>query len=111
VKRALLSLVSLLPLPPLTLVQSGCDRRATSTQCTEMLEKYVDMTSAAEPALADLRPDDPRIFAARELAKAKKKEDPSFRRVQAQCEAEVTQREYRCAMKAPNPETWQACID
>ena len=39
------------------------------------------------------------------------KGDTRYVRVQQQCEAEITQREYRCAMKAPSPETWQACID
>jgi hypothetical protein len=48
---------------------------------------------------------------AREMKKALRKEDAAYRRVQDQCEREVSRSEYRCAMKAPTPETWQACID
>jgi hypothetical protein len=58
-----------------------------------MLDRYIDMTVASEPE---------RVL---------RKSDTRHARVQAQCEAEVTRREYRCAMKAPSPETWQACID
>ncbi len=88
---------------------AGCNGQATREQCTEMLDKYLDMTIAGEPALADLPPAEAR--AAREMKKALRKTEPSYARVAGQCETEITRREYRCAMKAPTPETWQACID
>lgn len=102
-----------LPHPPaiaaLAIAAAACDARATRGECSEMLDKYVDMMVAGEVAALDLPPSEAR--AAHEAQKAKKKSDPSYRRVHDQCAAEVTRREYRCAMKAPNPETWQACID
>lgn len=73
-----------------------------------MLDRYLDMVVSA-PGLADMSPEDAR--AARERLKALRKSEPGYRRVAEQCESEVTKREHRCAMKAPNPETWQACID
>ena len=84
--RAVLSL-------PLVMQALACNGKVTRAQCTEMLDRYVDMTVASEPE------------------RALRKSDPRYLRVQHQCEAEITQREYRCAMKAPSPETWQACID
>ena len=91
------------------LLAAACNGKASREQCTEMLEKYLDMTIASDPALVDLPP--PEARAAREMKKALRKAEPSYARVEDQCEAEISKREYRCAMKAPNPETWQACID
>ncbi len=91
------------------LLASACNRKATRAECTEMLEKYLDMTIAGDPTLADLPPAEAR--AAREMKKALRKAEPAYARVENQCEAEISRSEYRCAMKAPNPEQWQACID
>jgi hypothetical protein len=101
VKRAFLT--------TLPLVALGCGGRATRAECTQMLDKYVDMVVQGDPELANLSPEAAR--AAREMKKAVRKGDPSFRRVEDQCEAEISKREFRCAMKSPTPETWQACID
>ena len=49
--------------------------------------------------------------AAREIKIALRRGEPAYRRVQDQCDAEITKKEYRCAMKADTPEKWQACID
>jgi hypothetical protein len=94
---------------PLVLLAVACNGRATRVQCTEMLDRYLDMTIAGDPTLADLSPDQAR--AAREMKKALRKAEPSYARVENQCESEISKSEYRCAMKANNPETWQACID
>lgn len=104
-KRAVLSLS--LAVPALACDPSA--RKVTRAECTEMLDRYIDMTIAGDPSLADLPPGEAR--AAREMKKALRKGDPRYVRVQDQCEAEISRREYRCAMKAPTPETWQACID
>lgn len=74
-----------------------------------MLDKYLDMSIAADPSLADLPPAEAR--AAREMKKALRKGEPVYRRVEDKCQAEISKREYRCAMKAQNPDVWQACID
>ena len=78
---------------PLVVQAIACNGKINRAQCSEMLDRYVDMTVASEPE------------------RALRKGDARYVRVQEQCEAEITRREYRCAMKAPSPETWQACID
>lgn len=93
-------------MPALTLL--ACNGKATHAECTDMLDRYVDMTVAGEPGFAE-QPAEAR--SEREMKKALRKGEAGYRRVQEQCEAEVSRREYRCAMKAPTPETWQACID
>jgi hypothetical protein len=91
------------------LTVAACNGKATRVECNEMLDKYLDMIVAGEPGLADLSPTEAR--AAREMKKAIRKSEPSYARVENQCESEISKSEYRCAMKAPTPETWQACID
>jgi hypothetical protein len=90
-------------------VALACNGKATREQCTEMLDKYLDMVIAGDPALSRLPAEEAR--AAREMKKAVRKGEPSYLRVHDQCESEISRREYRCAMKADTPETWQACID
>src|SRR5262249_36055542 len=87
----------------------ACNGRVTKPECSEMLDKYIDLVVASEPELTTLSPAE--ANAAREMKKALRKSDAAYRRVQDQCEREVSRKEYRCAMKAPTPETWQACID
>jgi hypothetical protein len=87
----------------------ACNGKATSAQCTEMLDRYLDMTIADDATMSNLGPEETR--AAREMKKALRKAEPSYARVEGQCESEISRSEYRCAMKASTPETWQACID
>ncbi len=74
-----------------------------------MLERYIDMIAAADPAVESLPP--AQAAAAREAKKARKKAEARYTHVQAQCEAEVTRKEYECAMAAKNPDEWEACIE
>lgn len=105
VKRVLTPIASLAP----AALALACDGKVSRAECAEMLDKYVDMTLASEPGLADLSPAE--AHAARDMKKALRRGEPGYKRVHDQCEAEISRREYRCAMKAPTPETWQACID
>ena len=107
--RAVLTLPSFFWLPLATL---ACNGKVSRAECTEMLDKYIDMSVAGEPASADLSSSTAaELRAEREAKKGQRKRDPRYVRVQEQCEAETSRREYRCAMKAPTPEAWQACID
>lgn len=87
----------------------ACFGKATKEDCAQALDRYLDMVIAGDPALADLTPEEAR--AAREMKKALRKNEPSYRRVAEQCESTISKREIRCALKAPTPETWQACFD
>jgi len=85
------------------------DRAATHAQCTEMLDRYIDMTIDADPELARLTP--AQREAAREMKRAIRKGEKSFAQVQGKCEAEVRRHEYDCAMQAKTPNDWEACLD
>jgi len=100
VKRAVLLLLPL----------AACNGKVSREECTQMLDKYLDMTIAGELDPSQTLSDTEQR-AAREMKKALKKSEPAFAKVQTQCEREVTRSEYRCAMKSETPEKWQACID
>jgi hypothetical protein len=88
---------------------SGCHLgRVNRAECTELLDKYIGMVIGADPALANLPPDQAR--AVREMKAALKRAEKSYAQVESQCEAEVTRAEYKCAMKAGNADEWEACI-
>ena len=89
---------------------AACRRgRPSAGECTEMLDRYVDMTIAADPTLANLPPAQEKI--ARDMKREVKKGDKSYRQVEEQCQREVSRSEYDCAMKAPTPNDWEACIE
>ena len=92
------------------LALTACKRGQPSpAECTEMLDRYLDMTIAADPTLANLPPSQEKI--ARDMKKEVKKGDKSYRQVEEQCQREVSRAEYNCAMKAPSPNEWEACIE
>jgi hypothetical protein len=74
-----------------------------------MLDRYLDMTIAADPTLATLPPAQERI--ARDMKRELKKGEKSYRQVEEQCLREVSRSEYNCAMSAPTPNEWEACIE
>lgn len=87
----------------------GCHRKVTRDDCTRMLDHYLDMVIAADPATKNLPP--AQAAAVRDMKRAVKKAERSYAQVEAQCETEVSRSEYDCAMKANIPDEWEACIE
>ncbi len=88
---------------------ASCRGRASRAQCVDMLERYVDMTLGDDPALERL-PHAER-WRARDARRAAKVAEPAFERAVLQCQREVSLREHACAMRAPNADVWQSCIE
>jgi len=93
----------------LVMTGAGCHRKVTKDDCTRMLDRYLDMVIAADPATKSLPP--AQATAVREMKRAVKKADKSYAQVETQCETEVSRDEYDCAMKAGVPDDWEACIE
>jgi hypothetical protein len=87
----------------------GCHRKVTKDDCTQMLDHYLDMVIAADPATRNLPP--AQATAVRDMKRAVKKAERSYAQVEAQCETEVSRSEYDCAIKANVPDDWEACIE
>ncbi len=93
----------------LAVLSSGCSRKATPAECTEMLDHYLGMQIARGPEVASLpAAQAPAVI---ELRKAEKKATPSYLAKEAQCEKEVSRREHDCAMATNDPNIWEACIE
>jgi hypothetical protein len=100
----LCSLVALsLPLLP------ACREKIQPEECGKMLDRYIDMVVAADPATKNLPPE--QASAVREMKKAVKKAEASYMQVQTKCASEVTRKEFDCAMAAKNADEWEACIE
>lgn len=87
----------------------SCNRKVTRVECTEMIDHYLDMSIGEDPELAKLPP--AQQGPVREMKKALKKGEHSYAQVEQQCDAEVSRKEYACAVKAPTPNDWEACIE
>ncbi len=90
-------------------VGSGCHKKIAKADCTQMLDRYLDMVIAADPSTRNLPP--AQATAVREMKRAVKKGERSYEQVEQQCETEVSRSEYDCAMKANIPDEWEACIE
>jgi hypothetical protein len=103
-RRPLLVIPIVLALTPL-----ACNKKVTPDDCTRMLDHYLDMTIAEDPATRNLPP--PQATAVRDMKRAVEKTTKSYAQHQTQCEREVSRSEYDCAMSANIPDEWEACID
>jgi hypothetical protein len=99
----------LVPLAALAAALVSCRARPTAGECEAMLDRYLDMTIAADPTIAPMPPAQSEI--ARAMKKANKRSEEAYRRVAVQCQKEVSRGELDCAMKAPTPNDWEACIE
>jgi hypothetical protein len=102
---SVLAVVALLAAAPVC----GCHKKVTKADCTQMLDHYLDMVIAQDPATRTLPP--AQAAAVRDMKRAVKKADKSYAQVEEQCETEVSRNEYDCAMKANIPDEWEACIE
>ena len=88
---------------------AACKRPPSTEECGRMLDRYVDMTAGRDPALAGLP--ETRAAEVRDAKRAAKRLEPSYGRSLEQCRSEVSRAEYDCAMAAPTPNDWEACIE
>jgi hypothetical protein len=91
------------------LLVAACQKKIQPDECDKMLDRYIDMVVAADPATKNLPPE--QASAVREMKKAVKKAEASYSHVQTKCASDVTRKEYDCAMAAKNADEWEACIE
>lgn len=73
-----------------------------------MLDRYVDMTIDDDVDLKNAsehnRPE------LRNVKKEEKRTSAQYKESLGRCTREVSRREHECAMKAPSPNEWEACL-
>ncbi len=93
----------------LALATAGCASRPSAEECGKMLDRYVDMTAGQDPAFAGLSEERARELRAKKLAE--KRLEATYTSALAKCTREVSRKELACAMAAPTPNDWEACIE
>jgi hypothetical protein len=81
----------------------ACARHATATDCSALLDRYVELLVREQNAKAD----DAEIAAQKQATREKAAHDPSF----ASCPKEVAAGAVRCAMGAPNVDEFEKCLE
>ncbi len=87
---------------------AACSKPPSEADCRAMLDRYVDMTIDGDSEIASA-PESARP-ALHETKKDRKREEPAYKASLDRCTHEVSRREWECAMKAPNPNQWEACF-
>ena len=82
---------------------TGCTKHATSAECSELLDRYVELLVREQ----DPKANDREISTKKGLTKEKAEHDPAF----VNCPNEVTARQLRCAMSAPNVDELEKCLE
>ena len=101
---------ALLCIVALGIQATACTRRHVSAdECAMMLTRYIDMSLSAEDRQLWLP--EAQARGKRESLIASRKQEPSYAARKAQCEREVSPREFDCAMHAGNADEWEACIE
>lgn len=82
---------------------AACSAHASVAECSTLLDRYVELL---------VREQDPKVQAAdlerqKQATREKARTDPSF----AQCPQEVTVKELGCAMRAPNVDEFEKCLE
>jgi hypothetical protein len=88
----------------------ACKRQATATppECEQLLQHFIDLKLAEDPRAknaSDAGRAELRIQVSREVLS-----DSDVHQVQTQCQTEVTQAEYTCAVAATTARAWNDCI-
>lgn len=87
---------------------AACGRPPSEAECRAMLDRYVDMTIDQDPELERAGElERPALRAAKLEAR---KASPEYASSLARCPKEVSRSAHACAMKAPNPNEWEACL-
>jgi hypothetical protein len=81
----------------------ACKPKASAAQCDSLLERYAGLVVTAKYPDAGAE----QIQAEREREKGEARSDDSFKN----CSSQVSQAEFECAMRAPNADAFEKCLE
>jgi len=85
------------------LASGSCKPKVSGAQCEQLLDRYAQLivTEAHPDASAS------EVEAARQDAKSEARSDDAFKN----CSSEVSQAEFDCAMRSPNADAFEKCLE
>jgi hypothetical protein len=105
------------PRPPLIIIALcallfgvACKRpeMASAAQCEKLLDRFIDLKLSEDPRAPTMTSED-RAHLRGQIA-MQVQSDSDVQQVKQQCETQVTEAEYRCAIQAPTSKAWNDCI-
>jgi hypothetical protein len=81
---------------------------ASAAQCERLVERFIDLKLSEDPRAPTLTSED-RAHLRGQIA-AQVQADSDVQQVKHQCETQVTEAEYKCAIVAPTSKAWNDCI-
>jgi hypothetical protein len=91
----------------LVFLLGGC-AHPSPAECDAMLDRYLDMTEDDDPTLVGMT-GEPRAGVRAERI-AQRRASLAYLEAEKRCATEVTPAAHACAMKAPTPNDWEACV-
>jgi hypothetical protein len=82
---------------------TGCRPKATATQCDQLIDRYAQLVVTEK--FPDASPE--QIGSERDREKREARGDDAFKN----CSSEVSQTEFACAMRAPNADAFEKCLE
>jgi hypothetical protein len=92
-------------------VAAGCKGRpmASAAQCERLLDRYIDLELSEDPTAPRLGTEERARLRGRIALRVLS--DPDVKQIKSQCQTEVTEGEYDCAVKASTARAWNDCIE
>ncbi len=99
-RRALAAALSALALAA---PAAGCRPKASSAQCDELIDRYAQLVVSERFPDASAE----QVRAERDRERREARADDAFKN----CSSEVSQAEFACAMRAPNADAFEKCLE
>lgn len=81
---------------------------ASPAQCEKLLDRFIDLKLSEDPRARTMTSED--RAALRGKIAIEVLTDSDVQQVKTQCQTEVTEAEYKCAIAAPTSRVWNDCI-
>lgn len=91
------------PLLACAALLGACKAKASASQCDQLVDRYATLVVTekfADASAAQIQTEQTR-------EKSAARGDDAFKN----CSSEVSQAEFECAMRAPNPDTFEKCLE
>jgi hypothetical protein len=83
-------------------------KMASPAQCERLLDRFIDLKLSEDASARTMTSEDRAALRGRIAIGALS--DSDVQQVKTQCQTEVTETEYKCAIAAPTSRVWNDCI-
>jgi hypothetical protein len=81
---------------------------ASPAQCEKLLDRFIDLKFSEDPRARTMTSEERAVLRGKIAMEVLS--DSDVQQVKTQCQTEVTESEYKCAIAAPTSKVWNDCI-